>query len=182
MEGLLVLVSTEEAFNLNYCESSAGTLGIACLCVGTGATSARTGWGGGGGGGLGSTKPVGLRNLCLIVRHLVWKEWICMETGLLYRQSPGCPVQPPGCTCLQSGWSPLHNDQNWDWDTSLMSMTLSMSVSMVGTRPACTPSVVRVWIVPAAARAICMGWEMMRSTCRVLDRMVAEMVMSPISH
>ena len=49
MEGLLVLVSTEEAFNLNYCESSAGTLGIACLCVGTGATSARTGWGGGGG-------------------------------------------------------------------------------------------------------------------------------------
>ena len=105
-----------------------------------------------------------------------------METGLLYRQSPGCPVQPPGCTCLQSGWSPLHNDQNWDWDTSLMSMTLSMSVSMVGTRPACTPSVVRVWIVPAAARAICMGWEMMRSTCRVLDRMVAEMVMSPISH
>jgi hypothetical protein len=42
MEGLLVLVSTEEAFNLNYCESSAGTLGIACLCVRTGATSART--------------------------------------------------------------------------------------------------------------------------------------------
>ena len=40
MEGLLVLVSTEEAFNLNYCESSAGTLGIACLCVGTDATSA----------------------------------------------------------------------------------------------------------------------------------------------
>ena len=137
MEGLLVLVSTEEAFNLNYCESSAGTLGIACLCVGTGATSARTGWGWRGDGGLGSTKPVGLRNLCLIVRHLVWKEWICMETGLLYRQSPGCPVQPPGCTCLQSGWSPLHNDQNWDWDTSLMSMTLSMSVSMVGTRSAC---------------------------------------------
>ena len=50
MEGLLVLVSTEEAFNLNYCESSAGTLGIACLCVGTGATSARTGWGWRGGG------------------------------------------------------------------------------------------------------------------------------------
>ena len=49
MEGLLVLVSTEEAFNLNYCESSAGTLGIACLFVGTGATSARIWWGGGGG-------------------------------------------------------------------------------------------------------------------------------------